>query len=73
MRLRRIAGIVLVAVGIFILIRGWNYTSQRGVLTVGEFKASVEEKRGVPKWVGALLVAGGAVLIITDRRGSSVT
>ena len=50
------------------LLRGLSFTSQKSVLQVGDFKASVEERRDVPAWAGALAVAGGIVLLIAGSR-----
>lgn len=68
MRATTIAGIVLLAIGGFIAFRGLSYTADRRVLEVGEFKASVEERRTVPPWVGAVVGAAGLVLLFAARR-----
>ncbi len=67
MRIRTLVGVVLIAAGIFLLARGWSYTSQRGVFQLGELKASVEEKRAVPPWVGGVVVVAGVVLLAAGR------
>jgi drug/metabolite transporter (DMT)-like permease len=58
-----LAGILVAAVGIFILVRGLNYRSSNTVLEVGGLKASVEESRSVPAWVGVAAIVGGLVLV----------
>jgi uncharacterized membrane protein len=68
MRIWRFIGVVLIAIGILILVRGWSYTSERGVLQLGEFKASVEERRTVPPWIGGVVIVAGVLLVITGRR-----
>ena len=68
MRPTTIAGILLLALGAFILFRGLNYTSNRSVLRVGEFQASVEERRTVPAWAGGLLAVAAIALLVAGRR-----
>jgi hypothetical protein len=64
-------GIVLVLLGGFVLARGLSYSSNRSVIKVGDFKASVEERRSVPTWVGALAIVGGLALVIAGSRRKS--
>ena len=68
MRPLTLAGLVLVALGGFVLLRGLSYTSQQSVIKVGDFHATMEERRAVPGWVGALALAGGVVLLLAGRR-----
>ncbi len=68
MRPLSLAGIALVVLGGFVLLRGLRYTSRESVLKVGDFQAVMEERRTVPTWVGALALAGGVVLLIAGRR-----
>jgi drug/metabolite transporter (DMT)-like permease len=58
-----IAGIVVAALGAFVLLKGLNYSSNRSVLRVGDVEASVQERRAIPPWVGIAAVAGGALMI----------
>lgn len=68
MRVLQIAGLLLLVAAGYILIKGVNYTSQRNVLEVGEFKAQMEEKRAVPPWVAGALAGVGVVLLIAGSR-----
>ena len=68
MRPLSFVGLALVAAGAFVLVRGLSFTSQKSVLKVGDFQASVEERREVPTWAGALAVVGGVVLLIAGSR-----
>lgn len=68
MRPTTIAGILLLALGAFILFRGLSYTSNRSVLKVGEFQASVEERRTIPAWAGGLIAVAGIGLLVAGRR-----
>lgn len=58
-----LVGIVLLALGAFILFRGLTYKSKDEVLRVGDLKASVEEKHAVPTWVGGVAIVAGIVLL----------
>jgi hypothetical protein len=61
-------GILLLAVGAFILFRGASYKSKDEVLKVGDLKASVEQKHAVPTWVGGVAVVAGIVLLASGMR-----
>jgi uncharacterized membrane protein len=72
MKASLIAGIILVVIGIIITARGLSYHSSHDVVKVGDIKASVEERRSIPPWVGGLVIVGGAALIYFGaRRGPS--
>jgi hypothetical protein len=68
MRPLTIAGLALLLLGGFVLFRGLSYTSQKSVLKVGDFNATMEERQTVPPWIGALAVAGGIVLLVAGGR-----
>jgi hypothetical protein len=68
MRPLAIAGLLLLVFGGYVLLRGVSFASQKSVLAVGDFQASVEERREVPAWAGALSVAGGIVLLVAGSR-----
>jgi hypothetical protein len=63
-----LAGILVAAVGIYILVRGLSVTTSDTVLEVGGLKASVEEKRTVPAWVGVAAIVGGLVMVGAGAR-----
>ena len=71
MRPVALAGLVLVILGGFVLLRGLSYTTQKSVFTVGDFNASVEEHRMVPPWIGGVVAAAGLVLLVTGSRKRS--
>jgi len=58
-----LVGVVMLGFGVYILVHGMNYPSQKSVLKVGEFEATVEEQHNVPVWVGGLMTAAGLALI----------
>jgi len=63
-----LAGFLMAAVGIFILVRGLSYKSSDTVLEVGGLKASVEERRTVPAWIGVAAIVGGLVMVGAGAR-----
>ncbi len=71
MRPMVVVGIILLALGGFIVFRGLSYSSDRSVLEVGDLEASVEERRPVPVWAGGLAAAAGLVLIAAGVRRRS--
>jgi hypothetical protein len=68
MRPLSLIGILLLAVGAFIVFRGATYKSRDEVLRVGDLKASVEEKRAVPTWLGGAAMVAGVVLLAAGMR-----
>jgi hypothetical protein len=68
MRPLSLLGILLLAVGAFIVFRGASYKSKDEVLRVGDLKASVEERHAVPTWVGGAAIVAGVVLLAAGMR-----
>ena len=63
MRQFTIAGIVLLALGAFVLLRGASFMSRHDVLQVGDVKVTANERHSIPPWVGGAAAALGLVLI----------
>jgi len=68
MRPQALIGIVLLALGAFILFRGMSYSSRDEVLRVGDVKASVESKKAIPTWAGGVAIVAGIVLIAAGMK-----
>lgn len=68
MRQRIIAGIVILGLGAFVLLRGASFTSHRDVVEVGDVKITAEEHQSIPPWVGGAAVVAGLVLIVAGAR-----
>ena len=64
MRRSTIAGIVILCLGAFVLLRGVNFTSRRDVIKVGDVKVTTDEDKSIPPWAGWAAVAVGGVLIV---------
>jgi uncharacterized membrane protein len=60
-------GLVSIALGLFLLIRGFTVT-ERDQVDLGPISATVERQEPVSPWVGGGLVALGAVLLVTAAR-----
>jgi hypothetical protein len=59
MRVFLIIGVLLIAIGGYVLAGGFSYQADTKSVDLGVLKASISETRVVPKWVGGLLIAGG--------------
>lgn len=73
MRPLSLAGLVLLAAGLFVALRGVSYSSHRSDIQVGEFHASLEERRTLPPWIGWTGAALGVALVVAglrSRRGA---
>lgn len=64
-------GIVMAIVGILMMIyTGFNYVTKEKVVDFGPMEMSVEESHPV-QWspiVGAILLVGGIVLVVIDKK-----
>jgi hypothetical protein len=70
MRTLQILGAVLVAAGLFLIIRPPTYPHQESVFKLGDIEATVQDKRTVPGWVGGVLLGAGCVLVIVGMKRS---
>ena len=67
----RIAGIVLLAVGILALVYGgFTYTTETHQANIGPLDFSITEKErvNVPVWVGVAFTVVGAGLLLKGKR-----
>ena len=63
MRPSIIAGIVIVAIGALILLRGMSYQSTHEVMHVGDVQVTDTDSRRIPQWVGIAAVVVGLGVI----------
>jgi hypothetical protein len=68
MRPLSLLGVVLLAIGAFIVFRGLTYKDREEVLNVGGVEASVEQERAIPTWVGGAALVAGVVLLAAGMR-----
>ena len=58
-----IVALLLIAGGIFLIVRPPHYSSDQSVVKLGGFEAKVREERPIPGWVGGAVLGGGVVLV----------
>jgi len=63
MKASLIAGLVLIAAGIFLILRPPHYASEQSVFKVGQLEARMQEDRPLPGWVGGGVLGAGIVLL----------
>jgi hypothetical protein len=63
MRVSLIAGLILIAAGIFMILRPLHYATDRSVVKLGSFQAKVEAERTLPPWAGGVVLGAGVVLL----------
>lgn len=64
-------GIVIIVVGILITIfTGISFKTEEEIVEIGEFELTREEEKKVnwAPWVGVVVVAAGAVLVLTAKK-----
>ncbi|MBV8388260.1 MAG: hypothetical protein JO080_00515 [Mucilaginibacter sp.] len=69
--MNRNLGIILIIVGAITLIwSGVSFTKKEKVVDVGPLQVSVDKKEQLvwPPYLGSILLVGGIVLIITDKK-----
>ena len=59
-----IAGLLIAALGVGVLMGKLQYTQNKEVLKIGDLSAKVQEQQSVPQWLGfaGLILGGGLVL-----------
>jgi drug/metabolite transporter (DMT)-like permease len=73
MRPLTIAGIVVLVLGAFFLIRGGSFTTRRDVLKVGDLKVTADEQQAVPPWAAGLAIVAGVAMIVAGARGRAAS
>lgn len=64
-------GIVIIVVGILITIfTGISFKTEEEIIEIGEFELTREEEQEVnwAPWVGVVVVAAGAVVVLTAKK-----
>jgi hypothetical protein len=68
MRMLQIVGALLIAGGLFVLIKAPTYSSEKSVFKIGDVEAKVSQEHAIPPWAGGAAVAVGVVLIVAGAR-----
>lgn len=64
MKVTQIIGAVLIAAGVFVLIKGASYPTDKSLFRVGNVEATVQEHHAIPPWVGGVGIAVGVILVV---------
>jgi len=70
MRALQISGLVLIAIGVWIIIRPPSYSHDETVLKFGDIEAKMQQQRTVPGWAGGIALGAGVVLFLVGFRKS---
>ena len=68
MRILQIVGALLIAGGLFVLIKSPTYSTDKSVFKIGDVEAKVLQEQAIPLWMGGAAVAAGVVLIVVGAR-----
>jgi hypothetical protein len=68
MRILQIVGALLIAGGLFVLIKSPSYTSEKSVFKIGDVEARVAQDHAISPWMGGAALAAGIVLIVAGAR-----
>lgn len=68
MRVLQVLGVILIAAGLFVLIKGASYSSEKSVFKIGDVEAKVAQEHSIPPWAGGAAVAAGVVLLVAGVR-----
>ena len=70
MRILQVVGALLIAGGLFVLIKAPSYSSDKSVFKIGDVEAKVAQEHAIPPWAGGAALASGVVLIVVGARKS---
>jgi drug/metabolite transporter (DMT)-like permease len=70
MRVVQILGALLIAAGLYVLIKAPTYSSEQSVFKVGDVEAKVQRQRDIPPWLGGAALAAGVVLVVVGVKKS---
>jgi hypothetical protein len=68
MRILQIVGALLIAGGLFVLIKSPTYSSDKSVFKIGDVEARVAQEHAIPPWLGGAALAAGVVLVVVGVR-----
>ena len=60
-----VAGLVLIAAGIFLILHPPHYSSEQSVFKLGDVEARMQQEHPLPGWVGGAALGAGIVLLGT--------
>ena len=63
-RILPILGALLVAGGLYIIVKAPTYSSEKSVMKIGDFEAKVQQEKQLPPWAGGAALGVGCVLVV---------
>lgn len=64
MRILQIVGAILIAGGLYVLIKAPGYSREETVFKLGDVEAKVQREHEIPPWVGGVGLGAGLVLVV---------
>jgi hypothetical protein len=61
-------GAILIAGGLFVLIKSPSFSSEKSVLKIGDVEARVAQEHVISPWVGGGALAVGVLLLVSGAR-----
>ena len=68
MRILLFLGAMLIAGGLFVLIKAPSYSSEKSVFKIGDVEAKVSQQQEIPAWAGGAALAVGVALVVVGAR-----
>lgn len=68
MRAMAISGLILIALGLWVIVRPPSYSSEQSVIKLGDIEAKMQREHTVPEWVGGLALGAGLVLVVVGLK-----
>jgi drug/metabolite transporter (DMT)-like permease len=68
MRIVQIIGVLLIAGGLYVLIKSPTYSNEKSLFTVGTVEATMRQSHEIPQWVGCVCAAVGLALVVVGAR-----
>jgi drug/metabolite transporter (DMT)-like permease len=68
MRALQISGALLIAVGLFLIVKPPTYPHEESVFKLGDIEAKLQEKRTIPGWVGGALLGAGCMIVVVGLK-----
>jgi hypothetical protein len=66
----QILGAILIAGGLFVLIKAPTYSSDKSLFKVGDVEAKIAQSHEIPAWAGGAALAAGVILVAVGARKS---
>lgn len=68
MRALQISGVILLAIGLWMVLRPPSYSREESVVKLGNLEAKMQREHQVPQWVGGIALGAGVVLLFVGIR-----